>query len=77
MAKMSRAQARELKHQGLQGVGVSRGRAAPAELAAEALAHFFADEHIRFEEAMARLRKLSPHHAKKVRDEILDITENY
>lgn len=77
MAKMSRAQARELKQQGLPGANASRGKIAPTALAEEALAHFFAGEHVRFEEAMCKLRRLSPHHAKKVRDEVLDITENY
>lgn len=65
---------RELKHQGLPGASISRG-SDPKEMAERALELFFTEQHVAFEETMRQLRRLSPHHAKKVRDQVLELTE--
>ena len=44
-------------------------------MAERALELFFTEQHVAFEETMRQLRRLSTHHAKKVRDQVLELTE--
>lgn len=37
---------------------------------------FFNGQHSQFEDALAKLRKVSPHYATRVRQEVLDLTED-
>lgn len=70
----NRSKVRELKHMGLPGASISRGTN-PRDLAEYALELFLTEQHIAFEDTMRQLRRLSPHHAKKVRDQVLELTE--
>jgi len=71
--RLSRAQARELKHQGLPGATVHRGRiSATNDALAAVWDSYYQNDFVKVEENLLKLRKLSPYHYRDVKQQLAE-----
>ena len=74
MAKLNRAQARALKHEGTLALDVSRGKTDRiGDVIAQVWDAYYANDHRSVENLMASLRKLSPHHSRELYNELNEL----
>ena len=71
--RLSRAQARELKHQGLPGATVHRGSTNVRQSAIDKVwAAYYDDDFPSVEEALLVLRKVSPYHYREIKNQLAE-----